>query len=256
MKILIAIPCYNCEKQVSRVLQELHEVLPKVDYQVLVIDNRSHDNTIEVAVNNMENYQIKGQVIKNNNNIGLGGSHKVALSYGQNNNFTHIAILHGDNQAVSSELSLLINSFEKEKLDYSLGSRFMIQSKRINYPLVRTLGNFVLNSLYSLFTLKLIKDLGSGLNIYRTSFVKKIDLEKCSNSFNFNMDFLLQSIDHGVKLRYLPITWREEDKISNVKLISIGVETLKSLVKWRFKRESLYSCSLEYDIIYDNLNNI
>ena len=50
-KTLIAIPCYNCEVQIPRVLNKIYTSLKdKVDL-VLIIENQSNrDNTLKAAV--------------------------------------------------------------------------------------------------------------------------------------------------------------------------------------------------------------
>ena len=45
-KILLFIPCFNCEKQISRVLESLNNEIFKLVNEIILIDNRSNDNTL------------------------------------------------------------------------------------------------------------------------------------------------------------------------------------------------------------------
>ena len=44
------------------------------------------------------------KVLKNRENYGLGGSHKVAFNYAIENNFDYIIVLHGDDQGSISDM--------------------------------------------------------------------------------------------------------------------------------------------------------
>ena len=48
-KILLFIPAYNCEKQIIRVLEQLDENVFKYIDEVIVINNKSTDNTEKVV---------------------------------------------------------------------------------------------------------------------------------------------------------------------------------------------------------------
>ena len=110
-KILIFIPVFNCEKQIVRVLKNISE--SKLDFieEILVVDNISSDNTIRNAMkcSNLFNH-IKFSIIQNKKNINLGGSHKTAIKYAQEKNYSHLIILHGDDQANINDISNLIKN--------------------------------------------------------------------------------------------------------------------------------------------------
>jgi len=104
MKFILAIPAYNCAPQLGRLLSSIDDDLAALFSAILVIDNVSSDNTLAVA------RQYKGRiknlhVFRNKRNYSLGGTHKVAFIYAEKIGATHVAILHGDDQAVASELS-------------------------------------------------------------------------------------------------------------------------------------------------------
>ena len=47
-KILLFIPCYNCEKQILRVLNSLNNEVFNFINEIVLVDNRSEDNTRNV----------------------------------------------------------------------------------------------------------------------------------------------------------------------------------------------------------------
>ena len=82
-KLLVFIPAYNCEKQVTRVLSQLLDkrIAPWVG-ECIVVNNRSTDGT-EAAVQDWmaRHPDAPVRLLRNDRNYGLGGSHKVAFGY-------------------------------------------------------------------------------------------------------------------------------------------------------------------------------
>ena len=58
-KILLFIPCFNCQKQIIRVLNSLDNKIIDSFGQILIIDNRSNDNTQKVIREFLENHKKK-----------------------------------------------------------------------------------------------------------------------------------------------------------------------------------------------------
>lgn len=239
-KILVAIPCYKCAPQIQRVLSEFTPELASAVGEVAVFDNRSPDETLQAALTaakemNSKLGQDKFKVFLNDDNYGLGGTHKAAFLYGERNGFDYVAILHGDNQAVTEELGTLIEVARKSpELDAVLGARFMPGSRLVGYNRIRTLGNLGLNWLYTLLTLRKTYDLGSGLNLFKLQTLKDHRFLRFSDKFTYNMDHLLDYFRKRSKIKYVPISWREEDQVSGANALKVGWITLKTLFKWRF----------------------
>ena len=97
-KVLVFITCYNCEKQIPRVLAQFAPEYADLFDEILVIDNRSTDGTCEAAVAAAALSQYKITVVQNDVNVNLGGSHKVAFDYATQNGYDYAVILHGDDQ--------------------------------------------------------------------------------------------------------------------------------------------------------------
>jgi len=104
-KILVAIPTYNCAKQLPRVLNGFDKKLLERIEKVIVIDNGSTDDTVTIAKATIKKINTpKIEVWQNKNNYNLGGTHKVAFLTCQKLGMDYVAILHGDDQAKTQEL--------------------------------------------------------------------------------------------------------------------------------------------------------
>lgn len=68
-RILLLIPCYNCERQIVRVLEQFRSVPRGVFEEILVLDNRSTDVTIRTAIDALGSLQaIRFTVARNREN--------------------------------------------------------------------------------------------------------------------------------------------------------------------------------------------
>lgn len=238
MKIAIAIPCYNCELQILRVLRELDSMIneQKLIKEVFIIENNSSDQTLSQTLKEIENLKNKSIffVYQNQENIGLGGTHKIAFTLAKQKDFTHLLILHGDHQASTHDVPVLIENLVQKNGITTLGSRFLNLKNLSGYSQIRKTGNIVLNVIYSIATRKKISDLGSGLNIFRTGDFPSEVYQNFDNGFTFNMDILLYMIRKKIEFQYIPIKWSTIDQISNAKSLKVGLKTLTKLVKWVF----------------------
>lgn len=236
-KIVLFIPCYNCQDQISRVLNSLKDNDNyKKFHEILVIDNRSTDSTVDRSIATVQSLGLPNVgIYTNSQNVGLGGTHKVAFRHAQRTNATHIAVLHGDDQGNINDLIDIVDSGQINDYDCCLGSRFSRASRLKGYAKFRIFGNYIFNFIYSVCSFHVVKDLGAGLNIYKVSAIADSRIIKFSNDLTFNCFLLLFSISQKQKIKYFPVEWREDDQISNVKLFSQATRTLKIAVNYLFR---------------------
>ncbi len=232
-KILLFIPMFNCEKQISRVLDQIDKNILKYVSEVIVVNNKSTDHGEEVVIDYCKQHpELPIKLFRNNDNYGLGGSHKVAFQYAIKYEYDYVIILHGDDQGRIKDFLPLLRNGEYRKYDCSLGARFMKGSKLIGYSRIRILGNYGFNMLFSVVVHSSIKDLGSGLNLYKVSTLKDEYYMKYPDTLYFNDLMILASCYYKQKILFYPISWREEDQISNNKLWKFSCSLLKML--WNY----------------------
>ncbi len=238
-KIMVFIPMYNCEKQIIRVLGQFDNTVRKYINEIVIVNNLSTDNgeqaVIDFAKENSKNLNIT--VLRNEENYNLGGSHKVAFKYAIDNSFDYVIVLHGDDQGNIKDLLPYLQSKEYEKYDSLLGARFMKGSKLYGYSKFRTFGNIVYNFLFSLALFRKVYDLGAGLNMYKVSSLKTEYYFKYPDRLTFNCYMLLATKCYNQKIKFVPITWREDDQVSNVKMMSQAWCTFKIALLYFIKRK-------------------
>ncbi len=241
MKILLFIPMYNCEKQIVRVLDQLDENVSKYLDQVLIVNNRSTDNGEAAVIDRAKRHPgLSLKLLRNNENYGGGGSHKVAFNYAIENGFDYVIVLHGDDQGSIKDIVPYLESGEAFNYDAFLGSRFSKGSKLVNYSGFRIFGNHVFNAFMTASLGKKITDLGAGLNIYSVEFLKSRFYMSFINSLTFYVYLLIYIVWAGAAFKFFPLTWREDDQVSNAKFMKQSLEIFKITMRYVFKRKKVF----------------
>lgn len=226
-RILVFIPAYRCADQIGRVIAQLDPAVTALIDGVVVIDNRSPDDTVARAIESLQGVRgVPWAVLRNDDNYGLGGSHKVAVKHADQHGYEWLLVLHGDDQADVHDFVGLLRSGGHLSVDAVLGSRFMRGARRAGYSKVRTAGNHAYNLLFSLATRRRLHDLGSGLNLFRVARLADPVHLRFADDLTFNYHLILWMAAERWPLRFVPISWREEDQRSNVKLAEQGLRTL------------------------------
>ncbi|WP_455144912.1 glycosyltransferase family 2 protein [Brachyspira pilosicoli] len=258
MKILVFIPMYNCEKQIPRVISQFDEETQKLFAEILIVDNISKDSSLlaaEEALKKLSN--IKTTLIQNEENVSLGGSHKVAFNYAIDNGYDYVIVLHGDDQGSIKDIVPYIKDETAFKYDAFLGARFMKGSKTPGYDKIRIIGNYAVNLFISIFLRKNIKDMGSGLNMFKIEILKNKFYLPFRNDLTFNVYLLFYLIYYRINFKFFPLTWREDDQISNAKVFKQGMHIINMTFKYVFNAKILLmeensKNNFNYKIIYKN----
>lgn len=226
-RILVFIPCYNCEGQIGRVLRQFRDIPPASFEEILVLDNRSADGTVNVALEAAP--EVRGfrfTVGRNRENYNLGGSHKAAFAYATRNGFSHVIVLHGDDQGRVADVLPLLASGAHRDHDACLGARFMEGARVEGYSPMRRIGNRVFNLLFTVALRRRITDLGSGLNVFGRAVFPPAFTTHLPDDLYFNPYLLAAMADRRMRISFFPISWREDDQVSNVRMASQALKTL------------------------------
>ena len=88
---------------------------------------------------------------------------------------------------------------------------------------------------------KRIYDLGSGLNMYKTNSLKSKYYFKFPDRLTFNYCMVLAIHYYKQNVKFFPISWRESDQTSNVKLMSQAFNVLGMLGKYALHHKYIIS---------------
>ncbi len=179
MKISVIIPCYNEEKTIMEIIGLVHQSLNGYDYEIILVDDGSTDNTKIILEENSGSYE-KLKVIFHSINYGKGA----ALRTGFNVAIGEVVIIQdADLEYNPSEYSKLIKPIEEGKADIVYGSRFKSgDTSRVLY-FWHQVGNKLITGLSNMFTNLNFTDVETCYKVFRKEVLDKIIIEE--NRFGF-----------------------------------------------------------------------
>ena len=161
MKVLIIIPAYNEAQNIEKTVKDVTE---NTDYDYIVINDCSKDNTKEVCEKN--NFNMLSLPI----NYGLTSGIQLGMKYAYQNGYDIAIQFDGDGQHQAKELPKLIKEIENQN-DIVIGSRFITKSKPVS---IRMLGSNLITLIIKIITGKTIKDPTSGMRAYNKKVIKEL----------------------------------------------------------------------------------
>ena len=253
----IFVPAYNVENTLAKVLFKIEKsVLARA--RVLVIDDGSRDGTaqaferfiserVECAENarnseNAENAEhtenardLKShfEYLKFKKNSGYGAVVKKGIAEGLASGAAFIACLHGDGQYPAEKLGEFFAEMENRNLDLLQGSRHAVagEAKRGGMPLYKRLGGAFLTALENLAFREKLTDRHSGFIVYSSRFLKTVDLNRLSASFDIDLELISIADARNFAIAELPIPTRYDGEKSNLNVVTYGLRVLRQV--WR-----------------------
>jgi glycosyltransferase involved in cell wall biosynthesis len=178
---------------------------PKCINQIFISDDKSTDNTNEVAKKN-------GVKVFTNEKInGYGGNVKNALKVAFENFDADYAVeIHGDGaqfhpDATYDAIKIIDN--ETTKPDLILGSRFLnfIENMKMGYPLERMVPNYFISGIEKILLNIKITDFHQGFRVYSKNFYKTINLNNLADNYLLSFEVILHAKKNNLQIREIPV---------------------------------------------------
>lgn len=232
----IFVPAYNVSRTLADVLGRIPSAVIECS-TVLVIDDGSKDDTrgaYETFVSRVAHLQY----MRFEFNRGYGAVVKTGISEGLRSGAKYIACLHGDGQYPAEQLGEFFAHLEREpELALVQGSRHAIAggAKAGNMPLYKRLGGAFLTALENIAFRQKLTDRHSGFIVYNAEFLKTLDLQKLSPSFDIDLEIVSIADARGYHLAELPIPTRYAGEKSNLNVVTYGLRVLRQVVRRFFR---------------------
>lgn len=197
MKILIAVPVYNEEKYVCRVLTEILKHAPQPP-RVVVVDDGSTDRTSFL----LEKFPV--DVIRHCRNRGYGRSLQDAFYWADEEQFDWLITMDCDEQHEPAAIPRFIAEIEKDDADVISGSRYMVREDGEDSPPPdrRAINGQITEEINHTLGLKLT-DSFCGYKAYRVAAIQKLELSE--PGYAFPMQFWAQAVAKGLRIREIPV---------------------------------------------------
>jgi len=206
MKVLAIIPCYNEEKNIDKVVQNIINYSSSnynsaIDY--LIINDCSKDKTLEICKEKKYNY------IDLPVNLGIGGGVQAGYLYAHERRYD-IAIQHdGDGQHDPCYFGDVISPIVSGQADIVIGSRFL-DKEGFQSTGLRRFGISFLSILIYLCTGVKIHDVTSG---YRAVNRKFIELFAVHYAQDYpEPEAIMDAALHKARILEVPVIMREREE--------------------------------------------
>lgn len=223
--LTISIPAYNDAESLPALVQEADDTARQLtpDYEILIIDDGSKDNTRQVARDLVAKFpRVRLEV------------HEVNLGFGPTIREAYLSPLSewvifipGDGQVPPSELVKLY-PFSSE-YDFIIGYRRLRAD-----PLFRKVTSRVYNRLITRMAGRQIHDV-NGSALIRRRALDHVDL-RCNTAF-IHAELLLEALRNGARLKEVRIDHRpREYGIASGNKLSVILGTIKDALRYHFRR--------------------
>jgi len=166
-KVGIIIPTLNEEKSIGLVLDDIQKELKNLNYDIVVVDGHSIDNTIEIA--KKYNIHIIFQKSK-----GYGEALFAGYFFATNELKCNVMLtLDADGTYSAKDLVKMIEKIISGKSDYVVGRRLITSH---NMELSRRFGNKIISWLIRHLLKVKLQDTQSGLFVFRSYLIDHINL--------------------------------------------------------------------------------
>ena len=220
----IIIPVRDESDSLEAIMDYYSKNLNSLDYEILVINDFSKDNTLEKARNLFKNKNFR---VLNNKKKGLGGAINLGIKEATGSN---IAIMMADQSDDINDLIKYNSLINQGDYDAILGSRFLRGSNVINYPIQKFILNRIFNYFVGLIFWNNYNDYTNAFKIYKKKTLEEI-APLISESFNIFLEIPLKIISRKYRYKIIPINWIGRTKgVSKFKIKELRAKYLFTLI--------------------------
>jgi dolichol-phosphate mannosyltransferase len=204
MKLSVVIPAQDEAGSIAATVEGVVDVLRReeIDYEVIVIDDGSRDQTREV-VDRIGSSNPRVRCHPSHYERGFGFAVRAGLDEFSGD---AVAIVMADASDDPEDL-VRYHRLLQEGWDCAFGSRFIHGAHVHGYPLPKLLMNRLANWVIRVLFRHRYNDTTNAFKAYRREVIETIS-PLLSNHFNLTVEMPLKAIVRGHSYRVIPISWR------------------------------------------------
>lgn len=209
-KVVVVLPAYQAAKTLERTIAEMP---PGVVDDVLLVDDASRDNTVEVA------RRLGLKTLVHQKNLGYGGNQKTCYREALKLEADIIVMLHPDYQYSPKLVGAMAHMVASGHYDIVLGSRILTQNAVAGgMPLHKYIANRFLTFIQNLLMNQKLSEYHTGYRAFSRTVLEKLPFERNSNDFIFDNEILCQAIRAGFSIGEISCPTRYFPEASSIDL--------------------------------------
>jgi len=213
LKIAV-VPCFNANYKIF--IRILDYLMGEVD-EIVLVDDKCPNHIGDLIDQNFRNERI--HILWNNENLGVGGATKKGFNYALERFRDAIIIkIDCDGQMDPADIKDLIEPIMLNQADITKGNRYYDFEEILKIPKIRLVGNLVLSFFSKVSTgYWELFDPNNGFLAISDSALRRLPLEKISNDYFFESDFLFRSALEQLSVQEVRIPPCYNGEISSLK---------------------------------------
>ncbi|OGI16389.1 MAG: hypothetical protein A3J63_01755 [Candidatus Moranbacteria bacterium RIFCSPHIGHO2_02_FULL_40_12b] len=197
MKLVVNIPAYNEEKEISETIKKIPRQIPGInEVFIQIIDDGSKDKTAEIARNAGADY-----VLSHNINRGIGVTFRTAVGKALGNGADIMVNIDADGQFDPNDIQKLIDPILRNEADLVSADRFG-KYKAKNIPWAKDFLNRFAAQIIGKFLNHKINDLTCGFRAYNRETLLRLTLP---GNFTYVQEVIIDAIGKNLKVRWVPV---------------------------------------------------
>lgn len=200
MKNIIVIPTYNEKKNIKILIIKILKIFNNIE--IIIVDD-SPDQEIKTILSEFNTVFY----IHREKKLGRGSAVLKGMKYAlEKNDFTHLIEMDADLSHNPEEIEKNLNFILENNIDLLISSRYLKESKIINWPLKRKVLSFFANLLAKFFLKVPVKDYTNGFRVYSKNAVKHVVKEcgQVGDGFIILSEILVQLYYNNFKVSERP----------------------------------------------------
>jgi glycosyltransferase involved in cell wall biosynthesis len=244
-KIVVVLPAYNAEKTIVKVINEIPMNI--VD-EIILVDDFSTDNTVNISKNN----GIK-HIIKHQSNRGYGANQKSCYDKALSIDADIVIMLHPDYQYTPKLINSMSCLIADGVYHVVLGSRILGKGAlKGGMPKYKYFFNRILTLIQNIIMNQKLSEYHSGYRAFSSEVLRKINYSHNSDDFVFDNQVLSQifMLDYEIAEITCPTKYfKDASSISFRRSITYGFGCLTTAVRYRLHKSGLLKST-----IYSKIN--
>lgn len=239
-KIVVVLPAYQAEKTLETTYREIPFDI--VD-EVVIVDDNSVDNTVEVA----KKIGIK-HIIKHSENKGYGGNQKSCYNKALELGADIVVMLHPDYQYTPKLIPAIVHVIAGDLYPVVMGSRILGRGAlKGGMPGYKYLANRFLTLFQNILLHQKLSEYHTGYRAFSREVLETVKYERNSDDFVFDNQMIAQIFMAGFEIGEITCPTKYFDDASSINFrrsVKYGFGVLNTSVTYYLHRKGIIKSKL------------